>query len=575
MWEFKHYDETKTGRCISHPFELRLVQKKAVDEILEHKHGIIALATGVGKTVVGWELMNQLDCPRTLMLVPLLSLIDQFKAKLEERVRPRFLPIGSFSSRLKDVQHITISTYQSAVLNPYIFDDFDLIILDEAHHLLGEKRLDVLLPLIKQKPYAVGQTATPPLRGEIPEADAVLDALPVLIHMDMQEAQEWGYLAPTELSTVDVDFTIGEKMMYNEVSDKIRKATMYLGTSHPRKVGRLLKTGTDTQKIYAKMYFKGVSDRAMILSDVDAKPDEVLNICRTHEKAKILLFTSRVYALKKIVAYLNEHHVPAEYMIAETSRDRRLELLETWGDEFRVLGSVDVIREGMDVPQCSVGIFIAAGYGMREHVQKVGRVLRPGPGKVAHIYAVYVRNTKEEEIVANLKEIVGLPVDELPPEESIWDKWEAIREEYGEEIFEEEPEVVEPPPVIPRPPRIDVEHKYPIGTAVDYFGRSVVVTDFRTSPVGVFVYDLMGREDLLERLEDMEDVEWEDIEKISEMARRTGEEVYERGKIVKYFAHPVRIIRRSIDDKGRVVYDIQGIDDPEYVRTGIPPKYLG
>jgi superfamily II DNA or RNA helicase len=56
-----------------------------------------------------------------------------------------------------------------------------------------------------------------------------------------------------------------------------------------------------------------------------------------------------------------------------------------------------VLNEGLDVPDAEVGIIVAGSKGEREHVQRVGRVLRPRPGKRALVYELVVRATAEVE----------------------------------------------------------------------------------------------------------------------------------------------------------------------------------
>jgi superfamily II DNA or RNA helicase len=65
--------------------------------------------------------------------------------------------------------------------------------------------------------------------------------------------------------------------------------------------------------------------------------------------------------------------------------------------KLRALVSAQVLNEGVDVPDAEVGIIVAGNRGEREHVQRVGRVLRPRPGKRALVYELVVRSTSEIE----------------------------------------------------------------------------------------------------------------------------------------------------------------------------------
>jgi superfamily II DNA or RNA helicase len=63
--------------------------------------------------------------------------------------------------------------------------------------------------------------------------------------------------------------------------------------------------------------------------------------------------------------------------------------------EIRALVSSRVLNEGLDVPDAEVGIVLGGRLGDREHVQRVGRVLRPADGKRALVYELVVQETTE------------------------------------------------------------------------------------------------------------------------------------------------------------------------------------
>ena len=62
---------------------------------------------------------------------------------------------------------------------------------------------------------------------------------------------------------------------------------------------------------------------------------------------------------------------------------------------LRALVSARVLNEGIDVPDADVAIIVSGTQGEREHVQRVGRLLRPVPGKRALIYQLATRATAE------------------------------------------------------------------------------------------------------------------------------------------------------------------------------------
>ena len=66
---------------------------------------------------------------------------------------------------------------------------------------------------------------------------------------------------------------------------------------------------------------------------------------------------------------------------------------------YPVLVTNRVLNEGVDVPAAAVGIILAGTGSVREHVQRLGRVLRAAPGKKqAILYELVSAGTSEESV---------------------------------------------------------------------------------------------------------------------------------------------------------------------------------
>ena len=64
-----------------------------------------------------------------------------------------------------------------------------------------------------------------------------------------------------------------------------------------------------------------------------------------------------------------------------------------------------VLNEGVDVPAVGVGIILSGSGSVREHVQRLGRLLRPAPGKErAVLYELVSAGTGEENVSARRRE---------------------------------------------------------------------------------------------------------------------------------------------------------------------------
>ncbi len=63
-----------------------------------------------------------------------------------------------------------------------------------------------------------------------------------------------------------------------------------------------------------------------------------------------------------------------------------------------------VLNEGVDVPAANIAIVLSGSGSVREHVQRLGRVLRKQDGKRATLYEVVTRDTVEERVSERRRE---------------------------------------------------------------------------------------------------------------------------------------------------------------------------
>jgi superfamily II DNA or RNA helicase len=54
-----------------------------------------------------------------------------------------------------------------------------------------------------------------------------------------------------------------------------------------------------------------------------------------------------------------------------------------------------VLTAGVDVPEANIAVVISGSGSVREHVQRLGRILRPREGKRARLYEIISAGTSE------------------------------------------------------------------------------------------------------------------------------------------------------------------------------------
>ncbi|MFN4046613.1 MAG: helicase-related protein, partial [Acidilobaceae archaeon] len=62
--------------------------------------------------------------------------------------------------------------------------------------------------------------------------------------------------------------------------------------------------------------------------------------------------------------------------------------------------------EGLDIPDANVGVFVSGTGSRRQFIQRLGRLLRPAPGKRAVLYEIIVAGTSEEFQSRRRRELV-------------------------------------------------------------------------------------------------------------------------------------------------------------------------
>ncbi len=78
------------------------------------------------------------------------------------------------------------------------------------------------------------------------------------------------------------------------------------------------------------------------------------------------------------------------------SKERREILARFNSGAFPIVATSRVLNEGVNVPEANVAVVLSGTGSVREHVQRLGRILRKSGDKEALLYEVVTRGTVEE-----------------------------------------------------------------------------------------------------------------------------------------------------------------------------------
>jgi len=343
------------------------------------RRGIVVLPTGAGKTRTALAAIATSGLS-ALCVVPTRILVAQWREALAA-----VGPVGQLADGVHDVQRVTVATAASARLHAHhLGHRFALLVADECHHHGGA---DETLELYAA-PARLGLTATPP------EDPAALDRLrallgPVVFRVGIDElGGTW--LADFDLVEVPLDLDPAELAVYQVEMAAFKAAYgAWWRTAVERSWAAWVKEASRTEAGRAAMIaWRTARERVRWPA---AKDRALAALLHTHRLARTLVFTQ-----DNTVAYtIARRHLVAP-LTCDVPRAERDHLLRAFADgSLHALVSARVLNEGVDVPAADVAVLTGGSAGSREYVQRIGRVLRPSPGKRALVVELVVRDTFE------------------------------------------------------------------------------------------------------------------------------------------------------------------------------------
>jgi len=388
------------------PFKLTKDQVEAVNAWITNGYrGSIIYSTGTGKTEIAFECAKR-ACEaivlngnnnylfNILFLVPRIVLVQQNINRLirygipEER-------IGAYFGERKEVREITISTYQSAISNPDLINNSNMIIFDEVH-LVSDTAITLrkVVTAADPKKPLLGLTAT--IDEQDPRYNTILSLLPPVRRYMIKDAVKDSRLARPVVIPIKVDLTYAEQKIYDECSKKIRNISGYLHTSDPKSITSLLRRGGRSAGL-ARAWFANVKERKNLINCAKNKLLAAVDIIATkHSSERIMVFSETIESLQMLKEMLQKKGIESMLIDSKLKSKERQRILSEWGKKFFPLLSVHTLEIGYDVPEVRVAIILATTSNMNQIVQRIGRTIRKTAGKdTALIYTIYLSYTHD------------------------------------------------------------------------------------------------------------------------------------------------------------------------------------
>lgn len=347
--------------------------------------GLVVLPTGTGKTYLA--ILAILRAQRPAMVVtPTLDLLNQWYDELTLAFN---VPIGLLGGGYYDLQPLTVTTYDSAYIHLERWGNrYGLIIFDECHHLPGPSYQAIAAGCIA--PFRLGLTATPE------RADGQESLLPGLIGPEVYRREihqlAGSYLAEYHIERLLVDLSAEESDRYTQARLQYRQFVEEKGIaiSTPQGWQRFLQETYRSPE--GRAAFLAYREQKRIALAAPAKLRLLERLLERHANDRVIIFT---YDNATVYQIARKFLIPA--ITHQTKTKERHALLQKFHTgEYPILVASQVLNEGVNVPAANVGIVLSGTGSVREHVQRLGRLLRKHGDKQAILYEVVTRGTGEE-----------------------------------------------------------------------------------------------------------------------------------------------------------------------------------
>lgn len=347
--------------------------------------GVVVLPTGTGKTYLAILAIQRTGRP-TLVITPTLPLQQQWYGELLVAFGG---PIGLLGGGYYDLQPITVTTYDSAYIHLERWGNrYGLLVFDECHHLPGPSYMLAAVGSIA--PFRLGLTATPE------RADGMESVLPELIGpiVYRREIRELtgDFLAEYHIQRLYVELSPEETKRYQEAREIYRRFVEENGIALGTRSGWQRFIQATCRLPGGRAAFQAYREQKQLALAAPAKLDLLERLLERHAGDRVLIFT---YDNATVYQIARRFLIPA--LTHQTKTRERQQVLERFGTgEYPFLVTSQVLNEGVDVPVANVGIILSGTGSVREHVQRLGRLLRKHGDKKATLYEVVTRGTAEE-----------------------------------------------------------------------------------------------------------------------------------------------------------------------------------
>ena len=320
---------------------------------------LLLSSTGTGKSLASAFMLREMGTRRALFIVHREQIAKQ-TLKSYKRVFGSSRTYGLLSGNSRELgAEFLFATMQmmskEEIRSHYSPEDFDVIILDECHHV-GAESYQKIMQYFKPK-FWLGMTASPDTNQY--DIYSIFDHH-IAYEIRLQQALEEDLLCPFHY------FGITDLEINGEVFDDNA----------------------------------GVKNFSNLISD--ARVDYVIDKANYYgfsgDRVKGLIFCSRKDEAKELSKKFNERGLRTEVLTGEDAQERRESVIarltndEDGEDQLDYIFTVDIFNEGVDIPEINQVIMLRPTQSPVVFIQQLGRGLRKYEGKEYVVILDFIGN---------------------------------------------------------------------------------------------------------------------------------------------------------------------------------------
>ena len=366
-------------------------QTVALDSWQQSFRGIASVVTGGGKTIFAQMCMESFrrryPLGRFVIVVPTLALLDQWYVSLREDFLVPASEIAAFSGEGQPetpgiVNLMVINTARvHAIKVPAMHDA--MLIVDECHRAASRSNS---LSLRGEYRATLGISATPEREHDDLFHKALVPALgPVIFEYDYRQALRDGVIVPFDLVNVSVDMSAEEQRRYDD-------ATIDITRTYQR---------VESGEVNREALVRKLQRRARLAASSIQRIPVTIRLADQHRNNRLIVFHESIRSAETILKILLARNFNATIYHSKISAELRRDNLRLYRrGVFDALVTCRALDEGANVPETDVAIVASSTASLRQRIQRLGRVLRPAPGKPrAKIYTIYVSKPEEGRLI--------------------------------------------------------------------------------------------------------------------------------------------------------------------------------